>query len=1510
VCSFTAKVVDSTGTAAGTTTANCTITVLPPPIMLTCPAATAQVGVAYSSALVATGGTPPYTFSISSGSLPPGLTLNTTTGAITGTPTTAGTYSFTGMVVDSSGKPAGTTTANCTITVTAAPTATCAVINAVQGTPITPVTLVGSGGAGGPYTFTATGLPAGLSISTSGTISGTPTVSGTFSYTVTIADKNGNKGTVNCSVTVYPPIASTCVVINAIQGVAITPVTMTASGGAGAPYTFSATGLPAGLTIASNGTISGTPTVTGTFSYTVTITDKNGNKGTFNCSVTVNIPPTSTCVVISAVQGVAITPVTLVGTGGAGGPYTFTATGLPAGLTISSTGTISGTPTVSGTFSYTVTITDSAGNKGTINCSVTVNGPPTSTCAVISAVQGVAITPVTLVGSGGTGGPYTFTATGLPAGLTISSTGTISGTPTLSGTFSYTVTITDKSGNKGTINCSVTVNPPIMSTCVVINAIQGVAITPVTMTASGGAGAPYTFTATGLPAGLAMASNGTISGTPTVSGTFSYTVTITDKAGNTGTFHCSVTVNPPIMSTCVVINAIQGVAITPVTMTASGGAGAPYTFTATGLPAGLTMASNGTISGTPTVSGTFSYTVTITDKAGNVGTFNCSVTVNPPIMSTCVVINAIQGVAITSVTMTASGGAGAPYTFTATGLPAGLTMASNGTISGTPTVSGTFSYTVTITDKAGNKGTFNCSVTVYPPIMSTCVVINAIQGGAITPVTMTASGGAGAPYTFTATGLPAGLTMASNGTISGTPTVSGTFSYTVTITDKAGNKGTFNCSVTVNPPPTATCVVINAVQGVAITPVTLVGSGGAGGPYTFSATGLPAGLSISTSGTISGTPTVFGTFSYTVTITDKNGNKGTLNCSVTVIPPPIMLACAAVTAQVGVAYNSALATAGGLPPFTFSISSGSLPPGLTLNPTTGAITGTPTTAGTFSFTAKVVDSSGLATGTATANCTITVAPPCLLTQLGPAGSQNFSILGLQGSKIQLSSGPLKVNGNVGIGVNGLIHLSGGSTQPGTLYADPSATVQIDGGSSFGGGVVNEPFTAIQNAALALAAQAAALPATQTFTQIQNATTILGNGGQNVIAVTGTFHLSGAKLTISGGANDTFIINVYQGLQMDGGASIVLSGVSPTQVLFNFIGTQQFQTSGNADTAGIFLGTNGSQQVQINGGVHSSVFIFASTNFSFQSNPQVNTIQCAGPQALALACPETTAALGTAYSSALIATGGVAPYTFSISAGSLPPGLMLNTSTGAITGTPTTAGSYSFTAKVVDSSGSSANTTTSNCTITVTTAACVIPPSGTAIGGSPVSWNGFSAPAGSVVWINAHIGTPSGLLTNQITTVDFTGVSLVVNATTYALPNGHLVFNPAAPTIATTVVNADGSWTTTLNPSSLADEIFFVGQAIPVDANMENGGGGNTGSTLSFTTSSNSSTLSFQWQWGAAVYTSWPGNAAANIEPVHAAQHAGAPLNTAVEADLIQGPRGGGGSNFTGSWSGTGTGTCP
>ena len=199
--------------------------------------------------------------------------------------------------------------------------------------------------------------------------------------------------------------------------------------------------------------------MSGTFYYTVTITDKSGHTGTVNCTITVKPAPpvTANCACDTAVQGVAITPVTLVGSGGSGGPYTFKATGLPAGLSISTSGTISGTPTVSGTFYYTVTITDSAGHTGKVTCTIKVCPPVTGTGKCGNGVKGWAITPVTIVGNGGVGGPYRFKCAGLPDGLNISTTGTISGTPNSTGTYNYTVTVTDSGGNNGTVSGTTTV---------------------------------------------------------------------------------------------------------------------------------------------------------------------------------------------------------------------------------------------------------------------------------------------------------------------------------------------------------------------------------------------------------------------------------------------------------------------------------------------------------------------------------------------------------------------------------------------------------------------------------------------------------------------------------------------------------------------------------------------------------------------------------------------------------------------------------------------------------------------------------------------------------------------------------------------------------------------------------------------------------------------------------------------------------------------------------------------
>jgi hypothetical protein len=248
-----------------------------------------------------------------------------------------------------------------------------------------------------------------------------------------------------------------------------------------------------------------------------------------------------------------------------------------------------------------------------------------------------------------------------------------------------------------------------------------------------------------------------------------------------------------------------------------------------------------------------------------------------------------------------------------------------------------------------------------------------------------------------------------------------------------------------------------------------------------------------------------------------------------------------------------------------------------------------------------------------------VSAPCLLSNLGTAGA--FSILGLadpqhsgNGAQVNLQ-GPLGGSAILGIGANGKLHFQNGVILKNAVYEDPSATNQIDGGSSITGPLTKESFASIQKDAVSAATAFAALKPTQTFSQqIQNTTTVKGNGGQNVIAINTQLNLqNGQNLIVSGGSGDTFIFNIAQGqdFKLQNGSSILLTGVSPSQVVFNFLGNGanvqiQGNNNGASNTSGIFLNVEG--QINIQGGTHNSVFI-SGNQIQLSNNPTVNTINC-------------------------------------------------------------------------------------------------------------------------------------------------------------------------------------------------------------------------------------------------------------------------------------------------------------
>ncbi|WP_353148889.1 choice-of-anchor L domain-containing protein, partial [Flavobacterium sp.] len=379
---------------------------------------------------------------------------------------------------------------------------------------------------------TATGLPAGVTASWAAntiTISGSPSVIGTFNYSIPLT---GGCGAVNATGTIIVTTANTSVTAPTATpslciNTALTAITHTTTGATGIGI---ATGLPAGVTAswATNTiTISGTPTASGTFAYTIPLT---GGCSTVNAIGTITVTTANTVTAPSATPtlciNTALTAITHTTTGATG---IGTATGLPAGVTASwaaNTITISGTPTASGTFAYSIPLTGGCGTVSAIGTiTVTPNNTVTGPSATPTLCINTALTAITHTTTGATG---IGTATGLPAGVTASwsaNTITISGTPTASGTFAYSIPLT---GGCSTVNAigTITVTPnntvtaPTATPTLCINT----ALTAITHTTTGATGIG---TATGLPAGVtaSWASNTiTISGTPTASGTFAYSI--------------------------------------------------------------------------------------------------------------------------------------------------------------------------------------------------------------------------------------------------------------------------------------------------------------------------------------------------------------------------------------------------------------------------------------------------------------------------------------------------------------------------------------------------------------------------------------------------------------------------------------------------------------------------------------------------------------------------------------------------------------------------------------------------------------------------------------------------------------------------------------------------------------------------------------------------------------------------------------------------------------------------
>jgi len=395
----------------------------------------------------------------------------------------------------------------------------------------------------------------------------------------------------------------------------------------------------------------------------------------------------------------------------------------------------------------------------------------------------------------------------------------------------------------------------------------------------------------------------------------------------------------------------------------------------------LTPASSATYTVTykPTASGTYNSSFTINSNAGSqtVALSATGVGLNPLSITTpsTTSLPDASPTSAYSVQMEAAGGY-TPYTWSATGLPTQLTInPTTGLISGVNPTPGTYTVTVTVADGSSptaatssrsyalNVGTISITSTALSTwTQSIDYFLSPVHG-------LTSTGGTGSVTWMLLAGsgsLPPGISLGTNGILSGAATGNGAYDFTVVATDSIQQSAQSHFSITINPVPIIqTNSLPSGTVGAAYTQALSMTGGTA--PVVWSTSGgLPPGLTFSTvTGTISGTPTQTGTYSFTVTVTDAAGATSTKSLSLVVnstldIATPTTGTGAPTTGVVGSAYSFTLRTNnGGIAPYTWKVESGALPAGLSIDKNTGIISGTPTTVGDYTSVISLTDTNGV-----------------------------------------------------------------------------------------------------------------------------------------------------------------------------------------------------------------------------------------------------------------------------------------------------------------------------------------------------------------------------------------------------------------------------------------------------------------------------------------------------------------------------------------------------------------------
>jgi len=399
----------------------------------------------------------------------------------------------------------------------------------------------------------------------------------------------------------------------------------------------------------------------------------------------------------------------------------------------------------------------------------------------------------TFTASGGTA-PLHWTATSLPGGLQLdATTGKLSGTPVTQGNYSFSVTATDATSASatGSYTLQVVNEPPVSqssSATVSANSRNNVINYPYS------GGTPSALTVTQSPAhGSAVVNGATLSYTPDAgySGNDSLSYQLSNSGGTSSPATLSLTVSRASLTLSPAAGALpaatQGENWSQ-TITATGGS-APYTFSASGLPTGISLSSAGVLSGTPVSSGDYTFSVTATDVNGAVGSGSYSLHISAKLPTAGAVSASVAANSADNVVLDLTGSNSTSLALVQTARHGNLTVRGLRVLY-TPYqgYSGADSFSYTVSDAGGTSAPASVTLTVMPPQLSMTPAAGTLPSATAIQAyrqVFTVTGGT-APYRFTVSGnLPAGMVF-SGGELSGTPQSAGMSQFSVTATDSLG----------------------------------------------------------------------------------------------------------------------------------------------------------------------------------------------------------------------------------------------------------------------------------------------------------------------------------------------------------------------------------------------------------------------------------------------------------------------------------------------------------------------------------------------------------------------------------------------------------------------------------------------------------------------------------------------------------------------------------------------------